>query len=275
MAGWIANASTLSMVSVFPSVEPGLATMSLEVLRLLSLVWIGLACLTFLGLLFFRVPYGRYLRRGWGKAINSRQAWIIMELPSLFLMLVLLLSGGPVPYAFFLGALWLLHCLNRSLVYPFRIGGEGQSMPLSLVVSAVGFNLVHAVLNGAWLGHFETCENTDFDSWNFYIGLPLFLAGAFINWHSDGVLIRLRGETGEGYSIPRNGLFRWVSCPNYLGEVIEWAGFALLAWNLPALSMFAWAVANLVPRALQHHRWYQSRFEDYPRERRAILPFIL
>jgi len=32
--------------------------------------------------------------------------------------------------------------------------------------------------------------------------------------------------------------------------------------------------ANLIPRALDHHRWYKEQFEDYPPERKALLPFL-
>jgi steroid 5-alpha reductase family enzyme len=28
----------------------------------------------------------------------------------------------------------------------------------------------------------------------------------------------------------------FISCPNHFGEIIEWIGFAVIAWNLPALS---------------------------------------
>ena len=27
----------------------------------------------------------------------------------------------------------------------------------------------------------------------------------------------------------------------------------------------AWMIANLLPRALSHHRWYLSEFPDYPK----------
>jgi len=36
-----------------------------------------------------------------------------------------------------------------------------------------------------------------------------------------------------------------------------------------------WTIANLVPRALAHHKWYNEHFENYPAERKAIFPFIL
>lgn len=31
---------------------------------------------------------------------------------------------------------------------------------------------------------------------------------------------------------------------------------------------------NIGPRGAQHHRWYLSKFEDYPKDRRAVIPYI-
>jgi steroid 5-alpha reductase family enzyme len=103
----------------------------------------------------------------------------------------------------------------------------------------------------------------------------LFIAGFAINLYSDTYLISLRQEKGSRYKIPQRGLFRYVSCPNFLGEIIEWGGFALLTWCLPTFSFFIWTAVNLIPRALDHHRWYKSHFSEYPDERKAVLPFIL
>jgi hypothetical protein len=70
-------------------------------------------------------------------------------------------------------------------------------------------------------------------------------------------------------------MFRLISCPNLFGELIEWFGFALLCWNLPALTFFIWTAANLIPRAISHHQWYRKKFNDYPSERKAIIPFLV
>lgn len=96
-------------------------------------------------------------------------------------------------------------------------------------------------------------------------------AGFALNLHSDNTLLKLRKPGETGYSIPQGGGFRYVSCPNYLGEVMEWAGWALATWSLAGLAFFVFTAANLVPRALSHHRWYRERFEDYPPGRRAII----
>jgi protein-S-isoprenylcysteine O-methyltransferase Ste14 len=65
-----------------------------------------------------------------------------------------------------------------------------------------------------------------------------------------------------------------VTCPNYLGEIIEWLGFALATWSLAGLAFALYTAANLGPRALANHRWYRERFPDYPERRKALVPFL-
>jgi len=89
------------------------------------------------------------------------------------------------------------------------------------------------------------------------------------------VLALLYSALGEtGYKIPHGGLFERVSCPNYLGEIIEWSGWALATWCLPGLSFAVWTFANLAPRARAHHRWYRAKFPEYPEERKALIPGV-
>ena len=82
------------------------------------------------------------------------------------------------------------------------------------------------------------------------------------------------GPPVHSHFISREGLYRFVSCPNYLGEVVEWCGFALLTFSLPGLLFAVWTAANLVPRARTHHEWYRRTFPEYPAGRKAIIPFV-
>jgi len=220
-------------------------------------------------------PYGRHARAGWGAALPSRVGWFAMEAVSLVVFAAWFLMGGApkstAAWTFF--AAWSAHYANRSLVYPWRM--RPRTIPLAIVVAAAFFNLVNASLNGAYLGSVAYPASWVSDA-RFQAGLMLFLAGAALNLWADARLIGLREDAGAtGYAVPRGGMFELVSCPNHLGEIVEWTGFALMCWNLPALSFAIWTAANLIPRSLSHHRWYRERFADYPAGRRAVIPLLL
>jgi steroid 5-alpha reductase family enzyme len=109
----------------------------------------------------------------------------------------------------------------------------------------------------------------------FVVGASIFWGGYALNRAADRALIRLRAPGQSGYQIPRGPLCRCVSCPNYLGEIVQWFGFALATWSLAGLAFALYTAANVGPRALSHHRDYRERFVDYPADRRALIPFIL
>lgn len=87
-----------------------------------------------------------------------------------------------------------------------------------------------------------------------FSGLLLFTGGMLMHIKSDGILQRLRRRNEKGYKIPRGFLFESVTAPNYLGECLEWVGFAIFAWSLPAFAHAAFVISLLLPRALQYHR---------------------
>ena len=148
-------------------------------------------------------------------------------------------------------------------------------MPIVVVCMAICFNMINGFFLGYYFAHFAQYANNYFVKPQFIAGTVLFVLGIVINWTYDNKLIHLRLPGETGYVIPLGGLFKWMSCPNLFGEIIEWSGYALLCWNLPAVSFLVWTVANLLPRALWHHRWYKQHFEEYPAERKALFPFVL
>src|SRR5512146_342177 len=149
-------------------------------------------------------------------------------------------------------------------------------MPAVVVALGMAFNLLNGWANAAWLSHLGPARDPGWLAGpRFLGGLALFAAGLAVNHHSDQVLLALRRRGERGYAVPDRGLHRLVASPNYLGELVEWAGFAVLTWS-PAAAVFAlWNAANLVPRALAHLRWYRRTFPEYPRERRALIPYLL
>jgi protein-S-isoprenylcysteine O-methyltransferase Ste14 len=244
----------------------------------ITYAWIGFGAILFAVLLKIPAPYGRHNRKGWGPSLPNKLGWIIMELPALAVFIIFFLLGPGTPagitWLFFL--IWLAHYTHRTFIYPLRTKTKNKKMPIVIVVFALFFNLVNGFLNGYYFGNIRP----DYDlAWlydpRFIAGLIVFIAGMAINIKSDEILMSLRKNSSNGYSVPYGGMFRYVSCPNFLGEIIEWLGFALMSWSIAALAFALWSFFNLLPRAIDHHNFYKNTFIDYPAERKAVIPFIL
>ena len=238
-----------------------------------------LGVVSFVLLLFISAPYGRHVRPGWGPTINARALWIIMEAPSpISFAVVYFMSDNAFDIVpLILLALYMLHYLYRSFIYPFRMRGGHKQKPIVTAVLAFAFNTANGSTNAFAIT--ELSPHLLSTAWlsdpRFILGIIVFFTGYAINQQSDAILLNLRKPGESGYKIPRGGFYRWVSSPNYFGEIVEWIGFALAAWTVPAW-VFAWFTAsNLVPRSFSNHRWYLEHFDDYPKERRAIIPYLL
>lgn len=251
--------------------------MAYQQYQIFAYSWIGLAVIVFIILRFITAPYGRHAKTTWGPMINNKIGWFIMEAFVLIVLFYFIATGKNIQSItnIVIISLFSFHYLNRSLVFPWRLHTKGKKMPLVIMLMGLTFNLANGFLIGYYLGNFKVYETTWLWSPQFIIGLCLFIIGLIINWRSDSVLIRLRSDGGTGYKIPYGRMFRYVSCPNLMGETIEWLGFAILLWSLPGWTFFIWTFANLIPRALDHHKWYLEKFPDYPKERRAVFPFVL
>ena len=244
---------------------------------LLGIVVLGIV--SFVLLLFVSAPYGRHLRPGWGPTVNARALWVLMEAPSpLSFAVVYFMSDNAlklVPLILF--GLYMLHYVYRSFIYPFRMRGGHKQKPIVTGLLAFSFNTANGSTNAFAIT--ELAPHLLSTDWltdpRFIVGILVFAAGYAINQQSDAILLNLRKPGESGYKIPYGGFYRWLSSPNYFGEIIEWVGFALAASTVPAW-IFAWFTAtNLVPRAFSNHQWYREHFSDYPKSRRAIIPFVI
>ena len=237
----------------------------------LTILWIIVGLIIFPINLIYKAPYGRHTSKKWGISIDNKLGWIIMELPALLLCpAIYFYSKVDFDVSIMFICLWIIHYFNRTIIFPFRIKTKGKKMPLVIVLSAFFFNIVNGLINGYFL------SNINLHSVSIFLitGFLLFVLGLYINISSDNKLINLR-KIKKGYFIPKGGLFKYISCPNFFGEIIEWFGFALMTFNIGSLSFFIWTCCNLIPRALAHHTWYKNKFNEYPKERKAILPFLI
>lgn len=251
-----------------------------------------------------------WISRVWGAlSVDGTIAWITMELPSPLSLLYAFSQQVPlstlVPSSLnphtLLPLLFVGHYLNRAVISPLRTPSRSKSHIVVLLAATI-FNLLNGSVTGTWLGAGARTGSTTWSQapLGYWIGLGLFGLGLWGNiWH-DEVLLNLRkNKLGEEekkprYSIPYGGLYRLVSFPNYLCEWFEWAGFSLAAGSIitplqedlslgnyagvfltPPVLFTLVEVALMLPRALRGHEWYHEKFDDYPKDRKAVVPFLI
>lgn len=253
------------------------------------LVMIGIAAVVFVSLYFVDAGYGIMISSKWGKAINNKVAWFLMEFP-IFLAMIILWILSPhrfdlVPLIFFL--IFEMHYFQRSLIFPFMLKGKSK-MPLGIMFMGIAFNVLNAMMQGWWI--FYESYNVNYAvngvsytdaAWlatpQFIIGVCIFIIGFIINLHSDYVIRHLRtGPDDTKHYLPRKGMYRYVTSANYFGELLEWLGFAIFTWSLSGLVFFIWTFANLVPRANSIYHRYEKEFGDEMKQLnlKRVFPFV-
>jgi len=243
----------------------------------ISLILIfSFSLLVFILLFYISAPYGKFRRKGWGPVLKAKWAWMIMEFPSpvLITLFFIMSDHKNIPRILFV-IIWLSHYLHRAFIYPYMQSGREKPYPFIIVSMAFIFNCFNGFVNGYGVFQINNYDISWLKSWQFIMGVILFVAGFIINKTADEKLRRLRTQSPMEYLIPKGWLFSYISSPHYFGEIIEWASWAVMTWSLPGFAFFIFTFANLFPRAISSHKWYKQNFPEYPANRKALIPFVI
>ena len=255
-----------------------------DIFYIVAFSMLGLAVLVFIVLFRKTAGYGQHYTKKWGWSINNKLGWVLMEVPTVLVYGFFFYRGylqnghfDLVPVIFFCA--WNLHYVQRTFVFPFLIRGK-DLMPMAIVLMGVIFNGINAYLQAYWL--YILSPDLYTTQWiltgRFIAGMSIFVIGFFINLQSDHIVRNLRPKDSTEafqFKIPKGGMFKYVSCPSYLGEIMEWVGWAIATWSLAGLVFPIWTFANLAPRAIKNHKWYNEKFgEEYPKNRKALIPGV-
>jgi len=114
-----------------------------------------------------------------------------------------------------------------------------------------------------------------------FIALGAFLISELGNF---SIHVNLRNLRPPGTNVrkipvsdsnPLTSLFNFVSCPNYTYEFLAWLSFSVMTQCLPAYFFAAAGMVQMSIWAIGKHKNYKKEFKDYPKQRKAIIPFIL
>ena len=224
------------------------------------------------------IPYGRHDKEiGNFPRIPARISFAVSQfIPGIliFTLTYFLQRNFNHPPNIVMYCLFIIHYINRSIVDGIASRHSKRKVSLWIPVVATLANTLFHFVNAQFIGEAQYCNGYYFDP-RFIIGLIFFITGFILNRVADGQLIALRPDyKDDNYQIPKAATFYLISCPNYLGEAMEWFGWSLLTWSISGFVWFLFSLSTFIPRARQNHKWYNDNFNDYPGKRKALLPFI-
>jgi very-long-chain enoyl-CoA reductase len=103
----------------------------------------------------------------------------------------------------------------------------------------------------------------------------LFLISEFNNYMCHNILRDLKVVNKGKRGIPTGNMFKYVSCANYFWEILSWVFFWLIANTMTSALFILWSIISMTYLAVSKHNNYVSNFDNYPKNRTAIIPFIL
>ena len=224
------------------------------------------------------IPYGKHDVGAGRCRVNRRVGFALSNgIPGIVLFtLAYFLAGtrfdGPANIVMF--CLFIIHYLNRAIISPIASRHARSTVSFWIPILSTLVNAIFHYVNADYIGSAYFCNGYYYDP-RFILGIIIMVTGFIINRVADGLLICLReGYKDDSYKIPKGPLFYLISQPNYLGEMIEWFGWALLTWSLAGVVWFLFVCSTQIPRARANHMWYKKELDDYPTRRKALIPFI-
>jgi 3-oxo-5-alpha-steroid 4-dehydrogenase 1 len=238
------------------------------------------AVFIFLGLFFIDAGYGKFYNPKWGPSVDNHLGWVLMEAPVFIAMLALwwLSDRRTDPVRIVFLVLFEVHYFHRSFIFPQQMHGHSR-MPWAIVIMGALFNTLNAFMQGGWLFYVSPADYYP-ASWlhslPFLAGTALFFYGMYVNIKSDTIIRNLRKPGDTAHYLPQGGMFRYVTSANYLGEWLEWTGYAILSWSWAGAVFSLWTFANLAPRAARIYDLYSREFPDQldTHKVKRIIPFI-
>lgn len=192
-------------------------------------------------------------------------------------------SAASQPYAHVVNiaaACFAGHFVKRILETIFVHRFSRPTMPLRNVFKNSIFYGGNAVMIGYFVNH-PLYTPATFGNAQIYTGLAVFLFCEYGNFVSHCLLRDLRPPGSKVRKIPypnsnpMSQMLQLSSCPNYTYELFSWTGFTIMTQTLTAVVFTLLGFYQMAEWAIDRHRKYRKEFKDYPKSRRAFIPFLL
>ncbi|PHJ16559.1 3-oxo-5-alpha-steroid 4-dehydrogenase [Cystoisospora suis] len=176
-------------------------------------------------------------------------------------------------------AFWLtmFHYVKRELETLFVHRFSSSTMPIiNVPINCGHYWMLFGVMVGYFLFHpkYQPMWRDDQPILIYSLAATMTVF-ELLNFKTHLILRGLRARGTRQRGIPSGWGFDLVSCANYLWETLGWITFSILVSSLTSWIFTVVGFAKMTEWALKKQRNYLAEFKDYPRHRRAIIPFIL
>ncbi|XP_015910218.1 probable very-long-chain enoyl-CoA reductase art-1 [Parasteatoda tepidariorum] len=175
---------------------------------------------------------------------------------------------------------WVIHYSKRLLETLFVHRFSHATMPFGNLFKNCSYYWLFGLYIGYYCNH-PLYTPPSYGDVQIYGALATFIIAELGNLSIHLALRNLRppGTTERKIPVPTGNpltsLFNFVSCPNYTYEYLAWLSFTLMTQTLPAGLFTLAGLYQMSVWALGKHRNYKKEFPNYPRGRKAIIPFLL
>ncbi|KAJ6986545.1 uncharacterized protein [Populus alba] len=173
---------------------------------------------------------------------------------------------------FLVKATLTIHFFKRTIevLFVHKYSTSGVVLDSAILISSSYFSATSSMIHGQYLTQGFPEPQVDLK----YPGVLLFLLGISGNLYHHLLLASLRTKSEKEYKIPKGGLFGLVICPHYLFEVLGFIGILFISQTLYPLCFTVGTIVYLMGRSYATRRWYLSKFEDFPKDVKALIPYV-
>ncbi|SAM04132.1 hypothetical protein [Absidia glauca] len=203
--------------------------------------------------------------------VPSKQGMLVIYLPSV----VLCLLGGlwsldQARHVKLVAFFSLLHFLKRiyEVLCVHRYSGQAILKDnIVIACSYAGFSITQLYFT-------SKVPSSATSSYEMGLGMALFFLGEGLNHYHHLILANLRKDGAKAYKIPQGGLFDYVWCPHYLGEIISFVAMTLLSQHMLIFIFQLSSVGYLAVRAYNTRLWYEQKF-NITTKKPCLVPGLL
>ncbi|XP_072956270.1 uncharacterized protein [Typha angustifolia] len=257
---------------LFPP-PPSLLVMAMSAVSVTSLAYSGLSEIAGKHLNYSKFWDAGPSKGGGNIRLSSRSGMLLLYTPALLAAVASFAVPGVVvgTRSRLVSAALAIHFLKRDFEVLFIHQYSGQMiLDSALLISLSYFANTATMIYDQYLTQGMSEPAIDMK----YVGVILFLVGIAGNFYHHFLLSKLRKQGEKGYKIPKGGLFELVVCPHYLFEIIGIVGISLISQTVQGLCFTFGTILYLVGRSYATRKWYLSKFENFPQEVKALIPYI-